>query len=221
MSTKPTTRLPQTWLRGAQVVSGVILLAAVVLAVQRGRNFFITADQRGQRLMEAEQYEAAAETFADPFREAVAYYRAADFERAASVFGGLPSAEAAFNQANALVMLGKYEDAVTQYDRALEMRPVWEAAKTNREIAQARAKRLKFEGGDMTGGQMGADGIVFDEGTSSGGETEIVEAGQEPGDEELRAMWLRQVQTTPSDFLRAKFAYQRAMADASQDTDNE
>jgi Ca-activated chloride channel family protein len=30
-------------------------------------------------------------------------------------------------------------------------------------------------------------------------------------DEELRAVWLRQVQTKPADFLAAKFAYQLAM----------
>ena len=29
-------------------------------------------------------------------------------------------------------------------------------------------------------------------------------------DEELRAVWLRQVQTKPADFLAAKFAYQQA-----------
>jgi Ca-activated chloride channel homolog len=29
-------------------------------------------------------------------------------------------------------------------------------------------------------------------------------------DEQMRALWLRRVQTTPGDFLRAKFAYQTA-----------
>jgi Ca-activated chloride channel family protein len=38
-------------------------------------------------------------------------------------------------------------------------------------------------------------------------------AGGEVSDEELRATWLRRVQTTPGDFLRAKFAYQAAHAD--------
>ncbi len=34
-------------------------------------------------------------------------------------------------------------------------------------------------------------------------------------DEELRAIWLRQVQTKPADFLAAKFAYQQAMRQES------
>lgn len=200
------------------MASAAILLGALVMAVQQDTDFFITPDQRGQQLVDKHQYAEAAQTFADSCRQAVAAYRAADFRRAESIFGGLPGAEAAFNQANALVMLGKYEDAIAQYDRALELRPAWPAAEANREIAAARAARLDFEGGDMTGGQLGADDIVFDPATpSSGGtETETV-VGQELSDEELRGMWLRQVQTTPSDFLRAKFAYQRAVQDKDGD----
>jgi Ca-activated chloride channel family protein len=36
-------------------------------------------------------------------------------------------------------------------------------------------------------------------------------------DEELRAVWLRQVQTKPADFLAAKFAYQQATRPAPGD----
>ncbi len=196
----------------AQVLSGCILLMGMSLAAKQGTDFFVTADQRGQRLMDHQQYQQAAATFADPYRQAVALYRAGDFKQAATWFGGLPSAEASFGQGNSLVMLGKYQDAVSRYDHALEMRPGWDAATANREIALGRAKRMDFEGGDMTGGELGADGITFDKGKPQGDQTETVDGGEEPGDEALRAMWLRQVQTTPGDFLRAKFAYQSAMA---------
>ena len=75
----------------------------------------------------------------------------------------------------------------------------------------------------MTGGEMGADEVVFDldPNKTEAGE-EVVEAGQEMNDQELREMWLRQVQTTPGDFLKAKFAYQRAMqqqAEAGEQSD--
>jgi Ca-activated chloride channel family protein len=75
----------------------------------------------------------------------------------------------------------------------------------------ARAEALKKEGGEMTGGKMGADEIVFDQGkpSPSVGE-EQVDGGQEAADAELRSIWLRQVQTRPADFLRVKFARQYA-----------
>jgi Ca-activated chloride channel family protein len=142
----------------------------------------------------------------------VAYYRAGDFKDAASVLSGLPGAEAAYNHGNALVMLGKYKAAIAQYDRALQLRPDWDAASKNREIARGRADRLDVEPGNMTGGELGADDYVFDLSQKTpGAENEVVEGSQEMSDQEMRAMWLRQVQTTPGDFLKAKFAYQRAM----------
>jgi Ca-activated chloride channel family protein len=58
---------------------------------------------------------------------------------------------------------------------------------------------LKQEGGEGTGGKLGAD---------------EVEAGQETGSVEQQAIWLRQVQTRPADFLRAKFAHQYATQNA-------
>ncbi len=201
-----------TLLRITNMASIVILLVAIVLAIQTDADFFVTADQRGQRLLDQGEYSKAAETFADPYRQAEAYYRFGDFEKAASIYGGVPGAEAAYNQANALMMMGKYEDAIADYETSLKSRPNWEAAKFNREIAKGRAERLRFEGGDMTGGMLGADEIVFDQGRSAPDtdQTETVEGSVELSDEEMRMMWLRQVQTTPGDFLKAKFAYQLA-----------
>ena len=68
----------------------------------------------------------------------MALFRQGEFEKAASLFAGYDSADAAFNQGNALVMQGKYEAAIERYDRALELRPGWQDAGVNREIAQAR-----------------------------------------------------------------------------------
>ena len=63
----------------------------------------------------------------------------------------------------------------------------------------------------MTGGMLGADEIVYSESTSPPGSgEEQVEGGKPLSDAELRLIWLRQVQTKPADFLRAKFAQQYA-----------
>lgn len=170
-----------------------------------------TPDQRGYRLFGQADYTGAAKRFSDPMWKGVALFRQGEFEQAASLFAGYDSAEAGFNQGNALVMQGKYTLAVERYDRSLQHRPGWEDAEVNRRIASARADMLEQEGGDMTGGKIGADEIVFDKGKSSpdAGE-EKVQGGQEMTDARLRSIWLRQVQTRPADFLRAKFAQQYA-----------
>jgi Ca-activated chloride channel family protein len=188
-----------------------LLVAGIYLLAIRGVPM-LTPDQHGYRLYEQARYSEAAEYFTDPVWKGIALFKQGEFEQSAGVFAGQDTAESTFNHGNALVMQGKYEAAAERYARALELNPGWEDATINREIALARAAMLKREGGDMTGGMLGADEIVFSEGKSppSAGQEQIV-GGQEMSDAELRAVWLRQVQTKPADFLQAKFAYQHAM----------
>ena len=182
-----------------------------MLCLLLGNFLVFTPDQIAYRLFGEKDFAAAAERFEDPQWQAAAHYRNADFKEAAAIYGGYDSAEGAFNHGNTLVMLGNYEEALQRYGRALELRPGWQAAATNRDIAAARAELVNKKGGEMTGGQLEADEIVFTNNKSSStDQQEVVEAGQEMSDAEMRAVWLRNVQTEPADFLRAKFAYQYA-----------
>lgn len=189
----------------------LLVLGSGLYCLSDGDCSILTADQRGYRLFEQADYAQSSKRFVDPMWRGTALFRDGEFEQAASLFAGYDSAEAAFNHGNALVMQGQYESAIVRYSRALELRPDWNDAIVNLEIAEARSAALKKEGADMTGGKMGADDIAFDDDNSppSAGE-EQVQGEQAVSDAELRSIWLRQVQTRPADFLRAKFAYQYA-----------
>ncbi len=174
--------------------------------------FLLTLDQQGDLLMHQKRYSDAAKMFRDPFRKATAFYLAGEFKEAAGLFAGFDTAEGAYNDGNALAMQGQYSEAAKRYERALELRPGWKDAELNLAIARQSAERLKKEGGEMTGGQLEADEYVFDkqkQKKESAGE-ETVEGGQELTDADIRATWLRRVQTKPADFLKAKFAFQAA-----------
>jgi Ca-activated chloride channel family protein len=191
----------------------IAVLAAGLYCLTYGNCSLLTPDQQAYRLFASEKYEEAAERFIDPMWKGVALFRQGQFKEAAGVFAGYDTADAAFNHGNALVMQGKYEEAARRYARALELRTDSEPAKINREIALARAEMLKKEGGEMTGGKLEADEIVFsDKKTPPSAGEEQTEGAQEMTDAELRTVWLRQVQTKPADFLRAKFAYQYGKA---------
>ncbi len=198
------------------------LLLAGVYSLATGASALMTPDQRGYRLFEQARFAEAADILVDPLWKGVALFKQGEFEQSAAAFATSDTAEAAFNHGNAQVMQGQYEGAAERYGRALELRPEWEDAAINREIALARAAMLKREGGDMTGGMLGADDIVFSEEKSpeSAGDEQVV-VGLEMSDAELRSVWLRQVQTKTADFLQAKFAYQHAMRPAQQSEQEE
>lgn len=174
--------------------------------------WWFTPDQQGDRLMADDRFAEAAEIYRDPMRQGVAWYRAGEFKKSAQSFARVPTAEGEFNRGNALIFQGLYEDAVRRFDRALELRPGWEPAMTNRSVAEARAKALKQEGGDMGDQKIGADKVVFDK-KKPGGQKTQVDPNKLSEDQGSQALWLRKMETDPADFLRAKFSYQAAFGE--------
>lgn len=205
---------------GARILTlgGLLLsIALVVVCLIDNRYNLLTEDQKGYRLIKGEKFDLAAEEFHSLSWKGVSLYRGGHFEEAANAFSGMDSPEGAFNHGNSLLMLGKYDDAIERYERALTLKPDWPPAVTNLAIAKTRAKSLEKKGGEMTGGKLGADEYVFSNNPSKNGGEETV-AGAEANEAEQRAIWLRQVQTKPADFLRTKFAYQYQMKDSQGGT---
>lgn len=180
----------------------------IVLGGLTWAGLWFTPDQQGQRLMEKGEFEEAAKQFSDPMRKGVALFRAGEFEAAEQAFARVGTAEGEFNRGNCLLMQGQYDAAIARYDRSLQLKPGWEDAEVNKSIAQARAELRKAEGGDMGDQQIGADEIVFDKNKGPGGQDTNLEDGKETSDQAMQSLWLRKVQTKPSEFLKAKFSYQ-------------
>lgn len=178
-------------------------------------DLWFTADQQGQQLMDQGEYEQAASKFTTPDKIGAALFLAGEFEKAASVLGRSGSAEANYNRGNAHVMLGDYDAAIEAYRTALSKRPDWTEAEQNLQIATLRKQALAPAEDDYggTGGQLEADEIVFDQSgrvNKSSSEQVIDASDQQLGEEAMRAMWLRKVETRPADFLAVRFNYQLA-----------
>jgi Ca-activated chloride channel family protein len=180
-------------------------LALLVLLVG-WQDVWSTPDQRGQRLMAAGRHAEAAAQFADPMRRGVAQFRAGDFKTAAETFGGIDTAEAAYDQGTAMIMLGKYDDAVKRFDRALALKPGWADATANRTLATLRAAKVKQTGGTTGDQEQTADQIVYDKTRKGGLDTEV-EAGAMT-DQSVRALWLKRIEPRPAEFLRSRFLFQ-------------
>lgn len=197
---------PRLWF--AMVVAATAGALAFVTWMYGWQDLWSTPDQRGRRFMAEARYGDAAAAFTDPMWQGIAHFRAGDFKMAAQIFGGLDTAASAYDQGNALVMQGKYDEAVARYDRALALQPGWADAEANRTLARLRGERLRLQGGDLGDQREGADKIVYDrDGKRQDGQSTEV-AGAPMSDEAVRALWLKRVQTQPADFLRSRFAWQ-------------
>lgn len=212
-------------MNGRSIAIAAVLAGVAILAIGSWRNpeFWRSADRHGDQLMAKHQYREAARTYRNPWRIAVAQYRNGDFEDAAKTFARVPGETGAFNQGNAWLMHGAYDSAVKSYDRALGFRPQWKLAEDNKALALARKKLIDDAGENRDQESADAykpDELVFDQkGDDQKSKPKEIN-GEQLSDADLRATWLRRVQTSPGDFLRAKFAYQASREDqAAEDAE--
>ncbi|WP_051334605.1 VWA domain-containing protein [Bradyrhizobium sp. Ai1a-2] len=177
------------------------------------RNLWLTPDQQGRLAFDRGDYAAAAKLFADPMWRGLAAYRAYDFLEAAKAFAEVDTIEGKFALGNAQAQNHAYEKAIKAYDDVLKAQPQHLAAKTNRAIVAAalkarEEKRRKQEQDDPAPPDEKADEMRVDPDQKGGKRIQVKpEDVTTPGAAEA---WMRQVQTTPADFLKLKFAIQAA-----------
>ena len=196
------------WIRRGKIAGLIVFAFVLAIGTLSNRDFWFTADQRGDALLRNGRFEQAAKTYTDPMRQGVALYRAGDFVPASKAFVRVRDASGAFNQGDALLMHGAYDQAIAAFDRALDLHPGWKEAEENRALAAARRDRLKKQGGDVTEGMEEPNETVVNLNAKHDQKPEESASPDKLSDAEFQATWLRRVQTTPGDFLRFKFAYQ-------------
>jgi len=99
------------------------------------------SDQRGLRAMQDKKPWQARELFTDPLWRGIAQYRARDFQAALQSFSGLNSAPAHYNRGNTLMHLGRTQEAIQAYQRAIELKPDHADASFNLELIQHRMQQ--------------------------------------------------------------------------------
>lgn len=120
------------------VIKLVLLVVLMVLSMTslawQLRDLWQSRDQQGTFLLQSGQSKRAAQVFKDINWQAVALYRAGDYAKAFELFDQQNTSDGKYNAGNALAQLGRYEDAILSYDRALALNSNNKDAKINREI---------------------------------------------------------------------------------------
>jgi len=141
------------------------------------------------RLFAEGRYGEAAEIFTDPAWKGVAFYRSAQWWRAADAFVRADDAASAHNLGNAYVKLGYYALALQAYQRALALEPALEQARFNADLMR-RILALSEDDGQSGGATRSDDEIErlstdaetpADAGRGQGGEEESDTASEEQG----------------------------------------
>jgi Ca-activated chloride channel homolog len=165
-------------------------------------DLWLTPDQQGRYYFQKGDYATAAERFQDPMSKGLALCRNKDYEGALNQFALIDTPESWFNQGNALAFLKKYPEAVQAYTEALKRRPRWRDAEDNlalvRSLIPPPPKKADEEQEEAP--NLKPDQIKFDEKGKKGRKKLTFSK------EEMAEVWMRNIQTSPADFLRRKFA---------------
>ncbi len=199
-------------------------------------DLWLTLDQQGRYLFERGRYPEAGGRFADFMWQGTARYRAGDMDGAILAFARVDSPEAHFALGNAYARIGSdqasvdgaegsmasitsYEASIASYERALTLRPEWTEAKENRELVQSLLPPPPNDEEEEAGGDTAPppsfdpDDIQIEEEEIRGERGEV--DGSLLDEDQLAEMWMRRLQTSPGEFLRRRFAIERAEREAA------
>jgi len=172
-------------------------------------NLWLSPDQQGRYYFESGNYDEAAKRFKDSLWKGVSYYSNENFEAAIGEFVKVNTPEGYFNLGNAYAHSENYEEAVRSYKISIRLKPDYKEALVNLELVQSLIEKKKKEEGEQE--QEGdpsfeADEIKFDEKGKKGKKGEIEQSMFT--EEQIAEMWMRNIQTSPADFLKMKFSIQ-------------
>jgi len=135
-----------------------------------------TRDQQAFEALQSDDAQKAASLAEDPDLSGEAWYRSGEFANAMQSWKTLDSADAHYNQGNALALMGEFDAAIAAYDRALALDPEMEDAQLNRELLEKMKEQQEQEQ------QQNQDGESQD-GESSDEQQEGDQSQQQEGEE--------------------------------------
>lgn len=129
-----------SWYRRGYLFAVMLFILIPVQSQASLSDYFYNAEQQAYQAYENGDYSTAIDTFEDPYKKGVAFYRMGDYKAAEEMFRASTRPEVAsstaYNLGNSLVQQNKLHDAITAYENVLEKWPDHNQAKENLEIVK-------------------------------------------------------------------------------------
>jgi Ca-activated chloride channel family protein len=100
-----------------------------------------TKDQQGQQQYNSEDFQQAANSFENFAWQGSSHYRSGNYEQALKAFQQQDTAEAIYNQGNALAQLKRIDEAIEAYEQAIIKDPKHDDAKANKAYLEELKKQ--------------------------------------------------------------------------------
>jgi len=123
-------------------------------------------DQQSAKALEAGDYARAAELATDAYRHGSAEYKRGNYLQALEDFSRATGADADYNRGNALAELGRYQEALAAYDKALKEDPGSEDARANKTAVETLLKQRQQASNTQR------DGVQKEQDRSNGGRSQ-------------------------------------------------
>ena len=127
------------WFRKGWVIYSLIIVVSLSSCTGEKESFkdlWVAKDYQAQKMAEQGEFEAAADTYENPLRKGVAYYKAGNYEEAIASFQQDTTAMAAYNLGLSYYKNGDYAAADLAFGRAIELDPENELARNNQMLTQ-------------------------------------------------------------------------------------
>jgi len=194
------------WSRGALACLLVLQHPAAAVRQHWFLDLWLTPDQQGRYYFEKGAYTVAAQRFQDRMWKGIALSRSGQYASAIDQFAGSDSPQAWYNQGDALAHLQRFPEAAHAYEQALRAKPGWQDAEDNLKLVRSLIPPPKKDDNNQEQAPAKEPGETQVEDKDDSGKKGTQRF--QMNSEKMADIWMRNIQTSPADFLRRRFAIQ-------------